>query len=163
MSDRERILDLLSDEGMPTGTVAEESGLETAVAAQILQELKRDGLAHSGRGGWRKTGAKDEPPESAEAPALARKPRRKKKAKGRKPRLATVQQLTSARKSPPRRAAPPPATAAPSNDAGVAFGIDETGALLATDGQQTKRFTPDQTRRLAAFLERMRPVLPEAA
>lgn len=163
MSDRERILDLLGAEGKPTGTVAEESGLETAVAAQLLQELKREGLAHSGRGGWRKTGAEDEPPESAEAPAPARKPRRKKKAKGRKPRLATVEQLASARKPPARRTAPPPRIAEPSDDPGVAFGIDETGALLATDGQQIKRFTPDQTRRLAAFLDRMRPVLPEAA
>lgn len=179
--DRNRVLDTLTDEGQPTGTVAEAVGISKVEAAQLLQSLAKDGLARCGRGGWRSTAGvqtgevpvqQHHPAGFLKAPGVpslgqlathepvpdgTRKivARRAKAKRGRKPKLATVAALQ------PKVERVVATSGAPASN--VTFALNAYGELLAIDGDKVDRWSAADTARLAAFFQIMAPVLKVAA
>lgn len=162
MSDTQNaVLTALGDGPATTDDLTDATGYERLVVAQALQALAKAGAVRSGRGGWRPVDESGEIPRLAAAHVVVHEATAPAvsvptpKARGRKPgKLATVSQLTG----PPR----PPMDQAP--DGAYTFGISEAGELLVTKDDSTKfaRFTPAETARLFAMLERFRTLIPAA-
>lgn len=171
MSDvQQACLTALGDGPMTIADLAEQTGYEAAQVGQAMQALKLAGAVYSGRGGWRPVDEAGETPRLAaaqvvvhqqtdaaaapeDAPAARRKPR---KTRGKRPaKLATVSQLGV-----------PAAAALPAlrPEGSCHFAIGEAGELFVTkdDASKFASFSPEETARLAAFLERYRAMLPVA-
>lgn len=161
-------LTALGDGPMTIEALTENTGYERLQVAQAMQALRLAGAVYSGRGGWRPVDESGERPslaaahvvespqtsgDAAPAPTAAPRKARKVSAGKRTPKLATVSQLgvTVANALP-----------APRPDGSCLFAIGEAGELLVTKDDATKfaSFSPEETARLAAFLERYRAMLP---
>lgn len=161
MSDTQNaVLTALGDGPLTTDDITEATGYERLVVAQALQALAKAGAVRSGRGGWRPVDESGEAPRLAAAhivvheaaPPNVEPPPKKR---GRPPgRLATVSQLGDQ----------PRAAVARSPASDYTFGISESGELLVTTDGSTKfaRFSPADTARLFAMLERFRTLIPTA-
>lgn len=162
MSDiHEAVLTALGDGPATTDALTEATGYERLVVAQVLQSLAKAGAVRSGRGGWRPVDESGEAPHLAAAHVVVHEakapddtapaPKKRDRPPG---KLATVAQLTGQ----PR----PAIDHTP--DGAFTFGISEAGELLVTKEDSTKfaRFTPAETARLFAMLERFRTLIPTA-
>lgn len=170
MSDSQNaVLTALGDGPMTTADLTAATGYERVVVAQALQALTRAGAIYCGRGGWRPVDESGERPSAAAAHVVIHQvgdgnsksaappppaPRKKQGGK-RTSRLATVAQL-----GVPAAAVP----AAVRPEGSCHFAIGEAGELLIAKDDATKfaSFSPEETARLAAFLERYRAMLPVA-
>lgn len=165
-------LTALGEGPMTIADLTEATGYERTQVAMAMQALKVAGAVYTGRGGWRPVDESGERPsaaaahvvidqadrDAAPATAPAARPTKQTRAGKRQPRpakLATVSQLGVP-------AATAPAVRAPRQDGACAFAIGEAGELLVTKEDATKfaSFSPEETARLAAFLERYRAMLP---
>lgn len=159
---RNALLDALGEGPKTTDQLVEDTGYERRQVAVELQHMGGDGLVRSGRGGWRPVDA-TAPPPVTDAPSVrvhhqreqeaTPDPVRRKKS-GRRPKAAPVREITAGKLKP----RDPPA----SRESKFIFGMSEAGELLVTDRDDitiTRRFSAHDTARLAAQLDRWRPML----
>lgn len=157
MTDRQQVLDLLEDGPLTTDDVAEQSGLERPQAALLLQQLAKEGLARSGRGGWRRVQDPDAPyPLNPPARVIHTAP---DPLPAPPPKSATAAPVKRGRRA---AAAAQLAATVPTGRAHFIFGMSEAGELLITDAKDTSktaRFSAFDTARLHQVLERWKQML----